>query len=97
MIMTQERMILKGQAQLDEMVTFVRKADNDGRPIDQAERGLWQSLLVGYVAGVGPGDVGETLTYEGLELRRLELPHDGFLVVRAGHILSGHLHSYGAS
>ena len=83
MIMTQERMILKGQAQLDEMVAFVRKAAKDGRPIDQVERGLWSSLLAlghtlltGYVEGVGPGDVGDTLVYEGRELRRLELPHD---------------------
>jgi hypothetical protein len=83
MIMTQERMILKGQVQLDEMVAFVRKAAKDGRPIDQVERGLWQSLLtlghtllVSYVQDVGAGNVGETLTYEGRELRRLELPHD---------------------
>lgn len=83
MIMTQERMILKGQAQLDEMVAFVRKAAQDGRPIDQVERGLWSSLLAlghtlltGYVEGVGPGDVGDTLVYEGRELRRLELAHD---------------------
>jgi hypothetical protein len=83
MIMTQERMILKGQAQLDEMVAFVRKAAKDGRPIDQVERGLWSSLLAlghtlltGYVEGVGPGDVGDTLVYEGRELGRLELPHD---------------------
>jgi len=83
MIMTQERMILKGQVQLDEMVAFVRRASKDGRPIDVVEGVLWQSLLTlghtllaGYVAGVGPGDVGETLTYEGRELRRLELLHD---------------------
>jgi len=83
MIMMQERMILKGQAQLDEMVAFVRKAAQDGRPIDQVERGLWSSLLAlghtlltGYVEGVGPGDVGDTLVYEGRELRRLELAHD---------------------
>lgn len=83
MIMTQERMILKGQAQLDEMVAFVRKAAKDGRPIDQVERGLWSSLLAlghtlltAYVEGVGPGNVGDTLAYEGRELRRLELPHD---------------------
>jgi hypothetical protein len=83
MIMTQERMILKGQAQLDEMVAFVRKAAQDGRPIDQVERGLWSSLLAlghtlltGYVEGVGPGDVGDALVYEGRELRRLELTHD---------------------
>jgi hypothetical protein len=44
MIMTQERMILKGQVQLDDG-GFVRKAAKDGQPIDQVERSLWQSLL----------------------------------------------------
>lgn len=83
MIMTQERKILKGQAQLDEMVAFVRQAAKDGRPIDAVERSLWQSLLAlghtllgSYVEGVGPGDVGDSLVYEDRELRRLELPHD---------------------
>jgi hypothetical protein len=83
MIMTQERMILKGQAQFDGMVSFVRKAARDGRPIDQVERSLWQSLLrlghsllSSYVEGVGPGDIGDTRVHEGRELRRLESPHD---------------------
>lgn len=83
MIMTQERMILKGQAQLDQMVGFVRKAAKDGRPIDEVERSLWQSLLAlgrtmltSYVEGVGPGDVGDSLKWEGRTLRRLESPHE---------------------
>ncbi len=83
MIMTQERMILKGQAQFDEMVSFVRRAAKNGRPIDQVERSLWQSLLrlghslvSSYVEGVGPGDIGDTLVHEGRELRRLESRHD---------------------
>lgn len=83
MIMTQERMILKGQAQLEEMAAFIRKAVQDGQPIDVVERGLWSSLLrlghtllAAYVEGVGPGDVGDVLVYEGRQLRRLELPHD---------------------
>ena len=83
MIMTQERMILKGQGELDKMAAFVRQAAKDGRPIDEVERGLWQSLLAlghtllaSYVEGVGPGNVGDTLAYEGQELRRLESPHD---------------------
>ena len=83
MIMTQERMILKGQGQLDEMAMFVRQAAQDGRPIDEVERSLWQSLLAlghtmlsSYVAGVGPGDVGDTLRHEGRDLKRLETPHD---------------------
>jgi hypothetical protein len=83
MIMAQERMILKGQAQLEEMAAFVRRCARDGRPMDQVERGLWSSLLAlghtllrGYVEGVGPGDIGDTLILEGRELRRLEVPHD---------------------
>ena len=83
MIMAQERLILKGQARLEEMTTFVRRCSRDGRPIDEVERGLWssllqlgQTLLAGYVEGVGPGDVGDTLSYEGRELRRLESTHE---------------------
>ena len=82
MIMTQERMIFKGQGQMDEMVAFVRQAAKDGRPIDVVERSLWRSLLAlghtllaGYVEGVGPGDMGDTLRHEGRELNRLESPH----------------------
>ena len=82
MIMTQERMILKGQGQMDEMVAFVRQAAKDGRPIDVVERSLWRSLLAlghtllaGYVEGIGPGDMGDTLKYEGRELNRLESEH----------------------
>jgi hypothetical protein len=83
MIMTQEQAILKGQGQLEEIAAFVRQASRDGRPIDEVERGLWQSLLslghtmlTGYVAGVGQGDRGETLAYEGRDLKRLEQMHE---------------------
>jgi hypothetical protein len=82
MIMAQEQAILKGKAQLDEMIGLVRRAAKEGRPIDQAERDLWESMLAlgrtmltVYVEGVGPGDVGETLGYEGRELKRLEAMH----------------------
>jgi hypothetical protein len=83
MIMEQERTILKGQMQLDEMVAFVHQAARDGRPIDEVERGLWRALLAlghtllaGYVEQVGIGDVGETLSFEGRELKRLESLHE---------------------
>jgi hypothetical protein len=83
MIMAQERTILKGQTQLDEMVAFVRQAAKDGRPIDEVERGLWQAMLTlghtmltAYVEGVGAGDVGETMPYEGRTLKRLESLHE---------------------
>jgi hypothetical protein len=83
MIMAQERTILKGQAQLQEMAELIRQAVRDGQPIDQVERDLWQAMLDlgrtmldGYVRMVGPGDVGETLEYDGRTVRRLDLPHD---------------------
>jgi hypothetical protein len=83
MIMAQEWMVFKGQVQLNEMTALVRKAAHDGRPIDQVERDLWESLLAlghtllaGYVERVGPGDVGGSLIYAGRELRRLESRHD---------------------
>jgi hypothetical protein len=83
MIMTEEQAILKGQVHLEEMARFVRQAAQDGRPIDQVERRLWQALLSlghtlleSYVAAVGPGEVGETLAYAGRSLRRLEVPHE---------------------
>jgi hypothetical protein len=94
MIMAQEQAILKGQVQLAEMAEFVRRASRDGRPIDEVERELWQSVLVlgrtllsGYVEGVGPGDVGDTLVYEGRELRRLESPHDRRFVSVFGELM----------
>jgi len=94
MIMTQERMILKGQAQLDEMVAFVRQAAGEGRSIDEVERGLWGSLLAlghtllgAYVEGVGPGDVGDSLAYAGRDLRRLECPHDRRYVSVFGELM----------
>ena len=67
MIMTQEQAFLKGEIQLgrDGEVLFVRRA----RMVksDEGEQKLWPSLLhlgrnmlEGYIAGVGPGDEGET-------------------------------------
>lgn len=83
MIMTKEWMLLKGQVQLNEMTALVRKAAKDGRPIDEVERDLWESLLAlghtllaSYIERVGPGDVGDSLLHDGRELRRLESPHD---------------------
>jgi hypothetical protein len=94
MIMAQEQAILKGQVQLAEMAEFVRRASRDGRPIEEVERQLWSSmlaaghtLLAGYVAGVGPGDMGDTLVYEGRDLRRLECPHDRRYVSVFGELM----------
>jgi hypothetical protein len=94
MIMAQERMVLKGKVQLDEMAAFVRQAAKDGRAIDQVERDLWQSLLAlgrtmlaVYVEGVGPGDLGETLAYAGRELKRLEAMHERRYVSVFGELM----------
>jgi len=94
MIMTQEQAILKGQEQFEEMASFVRRASKDGRPIDEVERNLWdsllglgRSLLEGYVAGHGTGDVGETLRYEGRTLRGLESLHDRRYVSVFGELM----------
>jgi hypothetical protein len=94
MIMAEEQVILKGQAQLEEMAAFVRKAAKDGRPIDEVERGLWQvllklgrTMLTAYVESVGPGDLGGTLTYEGRTLRRIEGMHDRRYVSVFGELI----------
>lgn len=94
MIMTQEQAILKGQVALEQMVAFVRGASQEGRPIGEVERHLWESLLAlghtllaGYVAGVGPGDMGETLAYEGRDLRRLEAMHERRYVSVFGELM----------
>lgn len=94
MIMTQEQAILKGQVQLEELAVFVRQASREGRPIDEVERTLWQSLLAlghtmlaGYVAGVGPGDMGETLAHEERDLKRLEEMHERRFVSVFGELM----------
>jgi len=83
MIMTQEQAILKGQRQFGEMATFVQQAARDGRPIEQVERGLWESLLTlgrtmleSYVGAQSPGDLGPSVTVKGRSLRRLQELHE---------------------
>lgn len=83
MIMTQEQALLKGQRQFADIAAFVRQAARDGRPIDEVERGLWESLLAlgrtmleSYVGAQSPGDLGPTVTVKGRSLHRLEQSHD---------------------
>src|SRR5690606_10934190 len=90
-----------GQVELEEMARFVRQAATDGRPIDEVERELWQTLLrLGhtmvehYVELVGPGDMGDTLSYEGRVLRRLESQHDRRFVSVFGELMISR-HVYG--
>jgi hypothetical protein len=94
MIMAQEQAILKGQVQLEELAAFVRRASREGRPINEVERELWSSMLAlghvmlaGYVAGVAPGDMGETLAYQGQDLKRLEETHDRRYVSVFGELM----------
>ena len=83
MIMTQEQAILKGQRRFADIAAFVQRAARDARPIDEVERGLWESLLAlgrtmleSYVDAQSPGDLGPTVTVKGRTLRRLEQSHD---------------------
>lgn len=83
MMMTQEQAILKGQRQFADIAAFVRQAARDARPIDEVERGLWESLLAlgrtmleSYVVAQGTGDLGPTLAVKGRTLHRLERLHD---------------------
>lgn len=94
MMMAHEQQILKGQVQLSEMAALVRQAAKDGRPIAEVERSLWdmvlalgRTMLSSYVEGVGPGDVGETLAYEGRELKRLEALHERRYVSVFGELM----------
>src|SRR5580698_2075651 len=83
MILSQEQSILKGQTQFEQIAAFVRQSSREGGPIHEVERGLWERLLNlglamldGYVKGVGTGDLGTMLEYEGRTLRRLEQTHE---------------------
>jgi len=81
-MMDREREIFKAQDQFEELVNMIRNAANEGEPIDQVERNLWQRLLAmgqrllqGYVDLQGSGDMGESLEKEGKQYRRLEKKH----------------------
>jgi len=83
MILAQERAILKGETQFEQIVAFVRQSSRDGRALHEVERSLWRQLLSvghamldGYVKGQGGGDLGPTLEHEGRTLRRLEQTHE---------------------
>ena len=82
-MMTQEQAFLKAQDQLRALLDFVRLASQRHDRIDQVERGLFahllalgHSLLTGFVAAAGDGDVGDTASApDGATYRRLEQPH----------------------
>lgn len=64
-MMVTELAALKPQAQLEQMLQLVRQAADEGRRIDSVERDLMRQLLAlgytllsGYVAQQGDGDMG---------------------------------------
>src|SRR3954469_18257722 len=84
MIFAPEQALLKAQADLQDLVTFARRAATDGSRIDQVERELMRRLLaLGlnllqlFIAEHGDGDLGDEVPAEhGHALRRLPEPHD---------------------
>src|SRR3989442_3555551 len=82
-MMTQEQAFLKAQSQLQTLLDFVRSASQQQFRIDRVERGLFahllalgHSLLQGFVAAAGDGNVGDIATAaDGTDHRRLEQPH----------------------
>jgi hypothetical protein len=82
-MMTQEQAFLKAQSQLHALLDFVRQASQQHDRIDQVERGLFahllalgHSLLTGFVAAAGDGNVGDRAAApDGAYYRRLEQPH----------------------
>jgi hypothetical protein len=99
MIFAQEPMLLKAQAELQDLVAFVQQAADRAERIDQVERGLMRrllalglSLLEVFIAKQGDGDLGEEIqTDDGRTLRRLPQPHDRRYVSIFGALLIGRL------
>jgi hypothetical protein len=95
MIFSPEQALLKAQADLQDLITFARRAADVGSRIDQVERELMRRLLaVGltllqlFIAEHGDGDLGEELPAEdGHTLRRLPEPHDCRYVSIFGELL----------
>jgi hypothetical protein len=78
MMMAKEAALLKARDQLAELERFVERSAEEGRRIDEVERGLFQELLAlgrklltAFVAAQGDGDEGETVPREGNMLQRL--------------------------
>jgi len=82
MMMTKEEAIVKAHMQVEEIVLALDRAAREGQTIDCVEEELWRVmlklgrvLLTSFVAGEGPGDMGNTIEFEGRTLRRLEEVH----------------------
>jgi hypothetical protein len=95
MIITPEQAALKAQHQFDTLRDFVQQAARDGQRIDTVERevfrqllGLGHSLLSGFVAAQGDGDLGpQAETPEGRIVRRLPERHDRRYVSIFGELI----------
>lgn len=82
MIFTKEQLFLKAQTQLAEIIRLVNQAVENGQRIDEMERDLFaelltvgRTLLEGFVAAQGDGDIGEEVERDGQSLRRSKDRH----------------------
>ena len=83
MITAKEIEFCKAQAQFQKMCEFLRQAQDEGRRLDQVERGLFPQamemclrMLQAFVEAYGDGDEGPTVERDSRTLQRLEEPHD---------------------
>lgn len=81
-ILTVEEAILKGKAEFDALAQAAMQPPGSETTIDRIERDLWKgllnlgrTLLQGAVARRGTGDLGETFTSDGRDLKRLPRLH----------------------
>lgn len=77
MMMAQEQAFLKSRQQLQAIHSYVEEASSEGERIDKVEREVFSQLLLigctllkGFVAAQGAGDVGPTLQQEDRTLKR---------------------------
>ena len=83
MMMSKEEAIVKARVQFDETIQALDGAGLEGETIDRVEEDLWGRMLElgrmfmrSFVAGQSPGDMGETIDFEGRTLRRLVEVHE---------------------
>jgi hypothetical protein len=83
MITTKEIEFCKAQAQFAKMCEFVRQAGEEGRRVDEVERGLFPEamemclrMLQAFVEAHGDGDEGPLVERNGKTLQRLDELHD---------------------
>ena len=100
MITAKELELYKAQAQFQKMCEFLRQAQEEGRRLDQVERGLFPEamamclrMLQAFVESYGDGDEGPTLERDNRTLQRFEEPHDKrYLSIFGERIISRHVY-----